>query len=226
MDSRIFYYILCLLLGCGRYLEKKDPAPKEARYFLKPIQIQIEIDSLSTVSSRMVGSPEGEKEEIRKELVHLLRWLETRARNRFAEDGILLTNQVANGSSMELRILDLGEVRPRVFLEGLSVGLVLGFLAGAATGNEEIGLAVFLSEVVEEVVILKVLKSFFYITTIEMTLRDKDGLVMDQGEFRTYRNRDYAKTVPESLQNTSEVGLRSNLDASLRNISHYLKSKK
>ncbi len=209
--------------ACQKSYLVSEPS-KQISFFIAPSQIEIEIDSLSSLASRKLKEGEIESKEIEIELNHIKRWIDSRALHHLTSQGIAVSKEKNRAYSLELRVLDLGEVRPRIFIEGLSVGLVLGFLASSVSGNPDLGLAVFVTEVIEEIIIIKVLKGFFSIATIEMTLRSPNGEVLKTREFRTYRDTRYSESISPILRDSEEVRIRSSLDSSLRNMAEYLKN--
>jgi hypothetical protein len=124
---------------------------------------------------------------------------------------------------LDTKILDMGEIRARKFIEGLSVGLVLGAIIGEATGDSKIGLAVFVWEVIEEIMIVYLLKTFLMITTIELTILEPDKTIVLKKEFTSYSNRDYEKTVAENLRDLRETRVQGSLDQNVKDIVEFLK---
>jgi len=116
----------------------------------------------------------------------------------------------------------MGEVRPKVFIQGLSVGLVFGIIIGEATGKPDIGLAVFVWEVIEEIIIVYLLKSYFMITTIGLTVKDVNGLEITSKEFTSYSNDEFEENLPEFTKFLRENKVRGSLEKNARDIAEFI----
>lgn len=220
---KLISFLLCLLfLSCRADLRKYKTLASKQKIFLQPSKIAIQVDSLSSISDAGMLPGLREEDYILYSQKKQLLWFDTVWKQKFVSKGWDLATKEEADYQIEVVIVDMGEVRPRVFIEGLSVGLVLGFIAGGATGQQEVGLAVFLSEVLEEIVIVKVLKSFFAITSIHLVVKQKDGTVLTVEEFRSYASKDYLSTLSETEQDKQENRIRSNLFQNAKDAFQYL----
>lgn len=151
-------------------------------------------------------------------------WFDVRLRRYLLANGVHLVNEREKADLvLETTILDMGEVRPKIFIQGLSVGLVFGFIIGEATGEPEVGLAVFIWEVIEEIIIIYLLKSFFMITTIEMKVSTPSNEVLMEKEFTSYSNEEFEETLPDFAKKLRENRVRGSLESNARDIADYLK---
>ena len=170
---------------------------------------------------------DNKKELIKKVSQEHAEWFNQRLESSLRKEGIEIVPKDNAELVLESRILDMGEVRTRKFIEGLSVGLVLGLIIGEATGDSQVGIAVFVWEVIEEIIIVYLLKTFLMITTIGLVIKKQDGTVLSDTEFTSYSNRDYEKTVPEMLRSFRETRVQGSLDQNVQDIAKFLqKSKK
>jgi hypothetical protein len=168
-------------------------------------------------------SSEKRKELIRKISKEHGQWFQARLEKTLQEEHIKVVPVDNADLILDTKILDMGEIRARKFIEGLSVGLVLGAIIGEATGDSKIGLAVFVWEVIEEIMIVYLLKTFLMITTIELTILEPDKTIVLKKEFTSYSNRDYEKTVAENLRDLRETRVQGSLDQNVKDIVEFLK---
>lgn len=176
---------------------------------------------------RSISSSEEEDSQKRKELIKQISkqhadWFKLRLEKYLKEQGYEIVPKENADLILESSILDMGEVRPRKFFEGLSVGLVLGAIIGEATGDPQVGLAVFVWEVIEEIIIVYVLKTFLMITTIDLIFRQPDGKILAHKEFTSYSNRAYEKTVPENLRSLRETRVQGSLEQNIKDIVEFI----
>lgn len=183
--------------------------------------MDIEILFLRSISSKTAEGDE-KKILIQKLSQQNANWFRTRLRSTLLKNGISVVDRDRANVIFKTKIVDMGEVRPKMFIEGLSIGLVLGLIAGEVTGNPEVGLAVFVWEVIEEFIILYVLKSYFMVTTIELTAEDLDGNVLLSKEFTAYSNDDFIKKLPEFSKNLRENKVRASLDQNAGDITEFI----
>lgn len=191
------------------------------KIYLEPTEVDIEILFLRSISSKKA---EGEEKKvlIQKLTQQNANWFRTRLRSTLLKNGIPVVNRDRANIILKTKIVDMGEVRPKMFIEGLSIGLVLGLIAGEVTGNPEVGLAVFVWEVIEEFIILYVLKSYFMVTTIELTAEDLEGNKLLTKEFTAYSNDDFIKKLPEFSKNLRENKVRASLDQNAEDITEFI----
>lgn len=150
------------------------------------------------------------------------KWLDTNLEKILLQQGITIVSKNNADLILEPAILDMGEVRARKFFEGLSVGLVLGWIIGEMTGDPEIGLAVFVWEVIEEIIIVYLLKSYFMITTINLTVKKTDGSILGSKEFTSYSNKEYENNLQEDTRSLRENKVRGSLEKNAKDIAEFL----
>lgn len=191
------------------------------KIYLEPTEVDIEILFLRSISSKTAEGDE-KKVLIQKLTQQNANWFRTRLRSTLLKKGIPVVNRDRANIILKTKIMDMGEVRPKMFIEGLSIGLVLGLIAGEVTGNPEVGLAVFVWEVIEEFIILYVLKSYFMVTTIELTAEDLEGNKLLTKEFTAYSNDDFINKLPEFSKNLRENKVRASLDQNAEDITEFI----
>jgi len=222
---KLFNFLLIPLVFCysctsdlKKYInDQRDPI----KIYLEPTEMDIEILFLRSISSKTAEGDE-KKILIQKLSQQNANWFRTRLRSTLLKNGISVVDRDRANVIFKTKIVDMGEVRPKMFIEGLSIGLVLGLIAGEVTGNPEVGLAVFVWEVIEEFIILYVLKSYFMVTTIELTAEDLDGNVLLSKEFTAYSNDDFIKKLPEFSKNLRENKVRASLDQNAGDITEFI----
>ena len=221
-----FLSILLVLSACNREIRNYiNSNNSPIKVYIEPTIVEIDIYFLRSISSLEV-SDENKKEIIKKVSKEHAEWFNTRLKNTLSTKGMEIVPRDNADLILESRILDMGEVRTRKFVEGLSVGLVLGALIGEATGDPQVGLAVFVWEVVEEIIIVYLLKTFLMITTIGLVIQKQDGTVLSDTEFTSYSNRAYEKTIPESLRSLRETRVQGSLDQNIKDIVKFLEKEK
>lgn len=218
--------VLLVLNACNREIRKYINSNSfPIKVYIEPTIVDIDIYFLRSISS-LEASDENKKELIKKVSKEHSEWFNTRLKNSLSTNGMEIVPKDNADLVLESRILDMGEVRTRKFVEGLSVGLVLGAIIGEATGDPQVGLAVFAWEVVEEIIIVYLLKTFLMITTIGLVIKKKDGTVLSDTEFTSYSNRAYEKTIPESLRSLRETRVQGSLDQNIQDIVKFLEKEK
>lgn len=221
----ILYLSLFLLfcISCNReFRESISTRKTPLQVYVSPTTVDIEIYFLKSISSQDTSS-EKRKELIRKISKEHGQWFQARLEKTLQEEHIKVVPVDNADLILDTKILDMGEIRARKFIEGLSVGLVLGAIIGEATGDSKIGLAVFVWEVIEEIMIVYLLKTFLMITTIELTILEPDKTIVLKKEFTSYSNRDYEKTVAENLRDLRETRVQGSLDQNVKDIVEFLK---
>jgi len=210
-----------IVQGCYGNLKEFLQKPEKPKIYIEPVQVGIEIDSLSSISSRSVPK-EKFKDEISCRSQANARWFYLQLTNAFEKTGYHITSKDGADLIIKTSIVDMSEIRPKMFIEGLSIGLVFGFIAGEVTGEPEVGLAVFLVEVVEEFVILYILKSYFLVTTIETKFITPNGEILKSTEFTAYSNKEYINSLPKQKQSLRESKVHASLDQNAKDIVEFV----
>ncbi len=221
----IIFALFAFITACNvKYRDhiqsKKDPL----KVYVAPTKVAIDIFFLRSISSS-IAEGEGNEILIKKISENHARWFDVRFRRVLLDQGIAVVSKEKADLILEPNIVDMGEVRPKVFLQGLSIGLVLGFIAGELTGKPEVGLAVFAWEVVEEIIIVYLLKSYFMITTIDLEIKTAEGLHLASKEFTAYSNDEFEELLPDFTKKLRENKVRGSLDKNAREIADFLKSR-
>lgn len=222
-----FLFIFTLFFGihCHRdfhnYVQSRST---KLKVHIRPTEVGIDILFLRSISSLEVPS-ELRQEWIRRVTERHAQWFDVRLRRILLSEGIAIVSEEKADLILEPSIVDMGEVRAKVFLQGLSVGLVFGIIIGEATGKPDLGLAVFVWEVIEEIIIVYLLKSYFMITTIDLTIKMPDGSVLASKEFTSYSNEKYEENLPDFTRNLRENKVRGSLEENARDIAEFLKSR-
>ncbi len=196
--------------------------PSPLKIYLAPTKLDIDILFLRSISSREEVGKSKRKELIKEISNQHADWFSQRLEKYLIKLGYEIVPKENADLILESSILDMGEIRVRKFIEGLSVGLVLGAIIGEATGDPQVGLAVFVWEVIEEIIIVYVLKTFLMITTIEIIFKNADGKLLDSKEFTSYSNRTYEKTVPENLRSLRETRVQGSLEQNANDIVEFI----
>jgi hypothetical protein len=189
--------------------------------YLEPTRVGIDILFLRSISSAPL------KEDSKENLIKLIserhaRWFDVRLKKILYSHGILIVAKEKSEFILEPTIVDMGEIRPKVFLQGLSIGLIFGFIVGEATGKPDIGLAVFVWEVIEEMIIVYLLKSYFMITTIDLKIKSSDGSLITSKEFTSYSNDEFENGLPEFTKKLRENKVRGSLEMNASKMTDYL----
>ncbi len=164
-----------------------------------------------------------EAEFKKKVLEQHANWFHTRLKDLLRKEGVAVVQKDKANLILETKIVDMAEVRPRLFIEGLSVGLVLGVIVAELTGEPEVGAAVFVWEIIEEFFILYLLKTYFMITTIELTVKTPEGNILKSSEFRSYSYDEYNESLPEFTKYIRENKVRGSLAENAKQIARFLK---
>jgi len=217
------FTLIVFIFHCNKeirsYVESKNTPLK---IYLEPTRIEIDIYFLRSISSLEVEKDR--KEEIIKQVsLEHAEWFQTNLKKNLMDQGMEITPKDTADIILESAILDMGEVRPKKFIEGLSVGLVLGAIIGELTGDPQVGLAVFVWEVIEEIIIVYLLKSYFMVTTIGLTVKQTDGAILGSKEFTSYSNKEYEKNLPEEIRSLRENKVRGSLEQNAKDIVEFLK---
>lgn len=221
-NSLIFTVLLLSLLNCNETLKSYIKEEKNTlKVYIEPTQIDIDILFLRSISSKEVSS-EKKSEMIKTVSENHARWFQTRLKTALLKDGIAVVEKDKANLILRTKIVDMGEIRAKMFIEGLSIGLVLGIIVGGATGDAEIGLAVFVWEVIEEIIILYILKSYFMVTTIELSAENKEGKLLLSKEFTAYSNDKFIEKLPEFAKGLKENKVRASFDKNASEISEFL----
>lgn len=218
----LFFTISLLFQFCNGNIKEflhKKPKPK---IYLEAVEVGIKIDYLSSISSRSIPE-EKEESEINYRSKSYGRWFYLQLANSLEKEGFRITNKKEADLIIKTSIVDMSEIRPKMFIEGLSIGLVFGLIAGELSGDPQVGLGVFLLEVVEEFVILYILKSYFLVTTIETEFISAKGDLLKSTEFTAYSNKEYISKLPKQKQDIRENKVRASLDQNAKDIVEYLK---
>ncbi|MCG9875104.1 MAG: hypothetical protein MH321_09985 [Leptospiraceae bacterium] len=214
-------------IGCNHKLQnyiKNSQKTKPSMYvYLEPVRVGIEIGNLSSISSRNVKS-DRESKEIEYSGREHARWFQLQLANYLEENNFRISTLENADLIIKTSIVDMSEIRPKMFIEGLSIGLVFGLIAGELSGDPQVGLGVFLLEVVEEFVILYILKSYFLVTTIETEFISAKGDLLKSTEFTAYSNKEYISKLPKQKQDIRENKVRASLDQNAKDIVEYLKN--
>jgi len=218
ISSSILFLILFQSNSCkSKFDSIVQNSGSKLRIHILPTKIGINILFLRSISSIQYNG-ELKEDLIKKVSERHARWFDVRLRN------ILLSNQIAIVPKekadliLEPTIVDMGEVRAKIFLQGLSVGLVLGFIAGEATGKPDIGIAVLVWEIIEEIIIVYLLKSYFMITTIDLKIRTPDSTIILSKEFTSYSNEEFEERLPDFTRKLRENKVRGSLENNARQI--------
>ncbi len=214
--------ILLTFIHCHRqfrtYINARENPPK---VYIEPTLVDIDIYFLRSISSQTVTN-ENKDVLIQKITKNHAEWFDIRLKRVLLSYGIPVVSKDKADIILEPKILDMGEVRPKVFIQGLSVGLVFGLIVGEATGKPDIGLAVFVWEVIEEIIIVYLLKSYFMITTIGLTVKDANGLAITSKEFTSYSNDEFEENLPEFTKFLRENKVRGSLEKNARDIAEFI----
>lgn len=220
-----FLLFLCLF-SCNQkienYLKQKQSNTNTISVYIKPVTVEMEISFLSSISSRKVQEGKVE-EEISYRSDYFARWFYLQLSNLLEKNHFRVTSKDKADLIIKTSIVDMSEIRPKMFIEGLSIGLVFGLIAGELSGDPQVGLGVFLLEVVEEFVILYILKSYFLVTTIETEFISAKGDLLKSTEFTAYSNKEYISKLPKQKQDIRENKVRASLDQNAKDIVEYLK---
>ena len=217
------FTLIVFIFHCNKeirsYVESKNTPLK---IYLEPTKVEIDIYFLRSISSLEVDKDK--KEEIIKQVSKEHgEWFRNRLENILIEQGMEVVPKDQADLILESVILDMGEVRAKKFIEGLSVGLVIGAIIGELTGDPQVGFAVFVWEVIEEIIIVYLLKSYFMVTTIGLTVKQTDGTILGSKEFTSYSNKEYEKSLPEEIRNLRENKVRGSLEQNAKDIVEFLK---
>ncbi|MDF3818652.1 hypothetical protein P3G55_02000 [Leptospira sp. 96542] len=219
-----YFFILFFLffLGCNRDLRTHiSNKNNNLKLYLEPTVVDINILFLRSISSK--NPPDHlTKETIQKVSNLHSNWFNARLKRQLLQDGIAVVNKEHANTILETKIVDMGEIRAKMFLEGLSIGLVFGLIAGEVTGDPAVGLGVFLWEVVEEIIIVYILKTYFMVTTVEFTAKSMDGKILRNTEFTAYSNESYLKNLPDFTKDLKENKVRGSLEQNAKDISRFL----
>ena len=209
------FTLIVFIFHCNKeirsYVESKNTPLK---IYLEPTKVEIDIYFLRSISSLEVDKDK--KEEIIKQVSKEHgEWFRNRLENILIEQGMEVVPKDQADLILESVILDMGEVRAKKFIEGLSVGLVIGAIIGELTGDPQVGFA--------EIIIVYLLKSYFMVTTIGLTVKQTDGTILGSKEFTSYSNKEYEKSLPEEIRNLRENKVRGSLEQNAKDIVEFLK---
>jgi len=214
--------ILFLFNSCNNKLNfDLQPKSSKLKLHIEPTKVGINILFLRSISS---GNEKDNWKEvlIKKVSERHAHWFDVRLRNIFLQNQISIVSREKADLILEPTIVDMGEIRAKVFLQGLSIGLVLGLIVGEATGKPDIGLAVILWEIIEEIIIVYLLKSYFMITTIELKIKTYENQVIASKEFTSYSNEDYEEKLPEFTRKFRENKVRGSLERNAYQILEFI----
>jgi zinc transporter ZupT len=199
--------------------QKENPVLK---IFLEPVEVEIEISRLSSISSAEVPN-ELKDQEIDYRSKEHARWFQLQLANYLEGQNFRITKMKDANLVLKTSIVDMAEIRAKKFIEGLSIGLVFGLIAGEVTGDPQVGLSVLVLEIIEEFVILYILKTYFIVTTIQAEFIDKEGNILRDKEFIAYSNDKFLKKLPEEKRSIRENQVKASLDQNAQDIVEYLK---
>jgi hypothetical protein len=226
--NRIYYFqilIPLLCLNCNHklqtFLQDKKYSDPPIKVYLEQVDVRIEIDNLKSISSRKVKE-NLEIEEIKYRSKEHARWFQLQLANYLESENFRISTKEKADLIIKSSILDMSEIRPKMFIEGLSIGLVFGLIAGELSGDPQVGLGVFLLEVVEEFVILYILKSYFLVTTIEVEFINSEGVLLKETEFTAYSNKEFINKIPIEKQDLRENKVHASLDQNAQDIVEYI----
>ena len=218
-----FFLFVLLLIQCNReiktYIQSKNNLPK---VYIEPVVVDIDIRFLSSISSEE-PTTDLLKETIRRVSHSHALWFENRLREKLLKEGIIIEEKEKAKLFLSSRIVDMGEIRPKMFIGGLSIGLMIGLLVVKLTGKREFGIAILAKQVVEESVKIYLLKSYFTVTTIDIAFSIPGGNQVRSKEFTAFSNNDYLETLPELSRKLKENKVRASLDKNATEITVFLK---
>jgi hypothetical protein len=196
------------------------------KIYIEPVGVKIKINSLDSIATASSNLKES------KDLIEIASqthgaWFRKNLSAHLEEKGFLITEKENANLILECNILDMGEIRKSVFFYSIGFGIITGISAAWITGHKELGLGIFLFEVIEEslypIILLSFLKNYYLVSTIEIKIKNQEGIILDAEDYTSISNDEFINKLPIQFRKRRENIVRASMDKNAKKISEYLK---